>query len=414
MQFVCNLYATQKLTPNLSVIKNCIQTFLELIMLTIIEVRAARPKNKNYLLNDGSGLFLRVEPSGAKRWVLNRSIKGQHVSKVLGIFPDMTLKDARLEAQRLSVELRALKVTKAVDFLSVYKEWLALKKTQIKNWIDIDRRFNKYLLPRFSSVAFKDITPAALIEELKSDLGRRAKLETLKRICGELRSLETFAYNSGLIDLLRWQNLAAVFPSPSNKRKNRPSVGYSELPEVLCKLKAEGIKSHTTWSVLLCGFYTLLRPGEYTAMRWGWIDFKDKTITIPAEIMKMKREHVVPMSRQLIALLEDLPRTSDYVFPSPQRNGDRPVSTNSASQFLRRNGFADVLVPHGIRAIGRSWMFDNAVSFEVAELCLAHSVGSSTVQAYVRSDRLEERREVMQRWCDYVEVCMKGGADLLL
>lgn len=408
------MYATQKLAPNLSVIKNCIQTFLELIMLTIIEVRAAQPKNKNYLLNDGSGLFLRVEPSGAKRWVLNRSIKGQHVSKVLGIFPDMTLKDARLEAQRLSVELRALKVTNAVDFLSVYKEWLALKKTQIKNWVDIDRRFNKYLLPRFSSVTFKDIPPTALIEELKSDLGQRAKLETLKRICGELRSLETFAYNSGLIDQLRWQNLAAVFPSPSNKRKNRPSVCYSELPEVLCKLKAEGIKSHTTWSVLLCGFYTLLRPGEYTAMRWDWIDFKDKTITIPAEVMKMKREHVVPMSRQLIALLEDLPRTSDYVFPSPQRNGDRPVSTNSASQFLRRNGFADVLVPHGIRAIGRSWMFDNAVPFEVAELCLAHSVGSSTVQAYVRSDRLEERREVMQRWCNYVELCLRGGADLLL
>lgn len=408
------MYATQKLTPNLSVIKNCIQTFLELIMLTIIEVRAAQTKNKNYLLNDGSGLFLRVEPSGAKRWVLNRSIKGQHVSKVLGIFPDMTLKDARLEAQRLSVELRALKATKTVDFLSVYKEWLALKKTQIKNWVDIDRRFNKYLLPRFSSVAFREITPTALIEELKSDLGRRAKLETLKRICGELRSLETFAYNSGLIDQLRWQNLAAVFPSPAHKRKNRPSVGYSELPEVLCKLKAEGIKSHTTWSVLLCGFYTLLRPGEYTAMRWDWIDFKDKTITVPAEIMKMKREHVVPMSRQLIALLEGLPRTSDYVFPSPQRNGDRPVSTNSASQFLRRNGFADVLVPHGIRAIGRSWMFDNAVPFEVAELCLAHSVGSSTVQAYVRSDRLEERREVMQRWCDYVELCLRGGADLLL
>lgn len=408
------MYATQKLTPDLSVIKNCIQTFLELIMLTIIEVKAAQPKNKTYLLNDGSGLFLRVEPSGAKRWVLNRSIKGQHVSKVLGMFPEMSLKDARLEAQRLSVELRALKVTKAVDFLSVYKEWLALKKTQIKNWVDIDRRFTKYLLPRFSSVDFKEITPTALIEELKSDLGQRAKHETLKRICGELRSLETFAYNSGLIDQLRWQNLAAVFPSPAHKRKNRPSVGYSELPEVLCKLKAEGIKSHTTWSVLLCGFYTLLRPGEYTAMRWDWIDFKDKTITVPAEVMKMKREHVVPMSRQLIALLDDLPRASGYVFPSPQRNGDRPVSTNSASQFLRRNGFADVLVPHGIRAIGRSWMFDNQVPFEVAELCLAHSVGSSTVQAYVRSDRLEERREVMQRWCDYVELCLKGGADLLL
>ena len=128
----------------------------------------------------------------------------------------------------------------------------------------------------------------------------------------------------------------------------------------------------------------------------------------------MKREHLVPMSRQLVELLEGLPRHSEFVFPSPQGKGKKPVSTNSASQFLRRNGFADILVPHGIRAIGRSWMFDNKVPFEVGELCIAHAVGSQTVQAYVRSDRLEERRGAMQRWCDYVEVCLKGGAEMLL
>lgn len=383
-------------------------------MLNIIQVRAAKAREKVYTLNDGAGLFLRVETNGTKRWVFNRSVKGQHVSRQLGLFPDMTLREARLEAQRLSVELRTLKVVKAVDFKSIYKEWLALKKTQIKNWRDIDLRFQRYILPEFGSLNFRDITPLALKESLQADLGKRAKLETIKRICGNLRNLEVFAFNSGLIDQLRWQNLAAVFPAPSTKLKNRPSVSYTELPEVLFKLKVEGIKAHTTWAVLLCGFYTLLRPGEYTSLRWDWIDFKNKTITVPAAVMKMKREHVVPMSRQLVALLEDIPRTSAYVFPSPQGKGERPVSTNSASQFLRRNGFADILVPHGIRAIGRSWMFDNAIPFEVAELCLAHSVGSSTVQAYVRSDRLEERREVMQRWCDYVEVCMKGGADLLL
>lgn len=383
-------------------------------MLNIIQVRSARPRDKAYMLSDGAGLFLRVEVNGTKRWIFNRSVKGQHVSRQLGVFPDMTLKEAREEAQRLSVELRTLKVSKSVDFLSIYKEWLALKKTHIKNWRDIDLRFKRYLLPVFGSMNFKDITPLALKEALEGDLGRRAKLETIKRICGNLRNLEVYAFNSGLIDQLRWQNLAAVFPAPSTKRKNRPSVSYTELPEVLFRLRIEGVRAHTTWAVLLCGFYTLLRPGEYTVLRWDWIDFNSRLITVPAEVMKMKREHLVPMSRQLVELLEGLPRHSEFVFPSPQGKGKKPVSTNSASQFLRRNGFADILVPHGIRAIGRSWMFDNKVPFEVGELCIAHAVGSQTVQAYVRSDRLEERREAMQRWCDYVEVCLKGGAEMLL
>ena len=383
-------------------------------MLNIIQVRSARPREKVYMLGDGAGLFLRVEVNGTKRWIFNRSVKGQHVSRQLGVFPDMTLKQAREEAQRLSVELRSVRRLNDPDFVTVYKEWLQLKKAQIKNWRDISLRFNRYLLPEFGSVKFKDITPLALKGSLEGDLGRRAKLETIKRICGNLRNLEVYAFNSGYIDQLRWQNLAAVFPPPSTKRKNRPSVSYTELPEVLFRLQVEGVRAHTTWAVLLCGFYTLLRPGEYTALRWSWIDFDSKLITVPAEVMKMKREHLVPMSRQLVALLESLPRHSEFVFPSPQGKVQKPVSTNSASQFLRRNGFADVLVPHGIRAIGRSWMFDNAVPFEVGELCIAHSVGSLTVQAYVRSDRLDERREAMQRWCDYVEVCLKGGAEMLL
>ena len=383
-------------------------------MLNISEVRGAKPKDKAYQLSDGAGLLLRVETNGTKRWVLNRSIRGVRVSRQLGIFPEMSLREARLEAQRLYLEIKASGITKAVTFSSIYKEWLELKKTQIKNWRDIDLRFQRYLLPQFGSVPFADLTPKAIIDALKEDLGKRAKLETIKRICSNLRGLEVFAFNSGVISQLRLHNLVAIFPAPSSKRKNRPSVPYDELPQILPKLRAAGVKSHTTWALILCGFYSLLRPGEYTGLRWEWIDFEENVINLPAEIMKMKREHRVPISTQLRQLLDDQPRISEFVFASPQSGHKKPVTINAASRFLRRNGFADVLVPHGIRAIGRSWMFDNAIPFEVAELCLAHSVGSATVQAYVRSDRLEERRDAMQRWCDYVEVCMKGGADLLL
>lgn len=382
-------------------------------MLNIIQIRAARPKDKPYTLNDGDGLFLRVEPSGIKRWIFNRSVKGVHVSRKLGRFPELSLKDARGMAYNLYQELKAQRLGGPAKFRAVYEEWLSVKQTQIKNWRDISLRFERYILPEFGSAAIADIAPRALIDSLKADLGKRAKLETIKRICGALRELEVFAFNAGLLDQLRWQHLASVFPAPSTKLRNRPSVAYEALPEVLFKLRVLSVKAHTTWSVLLCGFYTLLRPGEYTGLRWDWIDFSARLISIPAEVMKMKRPHVVPISSQLLRLLQEIPQHSEYVFPSPQGKNAQ-VSTNSASQFLRRNGFADVLVPHGIRAIGRSWMFDNGVPFEVAELCLAHSVGTSTVQAYVRSDRLEERREAMQRWCDFVESCTSGGADLLL
>lgn len=120
----------------------------------------------------------------------------------------------------------------------------------------------------------------------------------------------------------------------------------------------------------------------------------------------MKRPHTVPISTQLMVLLQNRPRVSEYVFPATQGKQNQPFSENATSLFLRRHGMQGRLVPHGIRAIGRSWMFDNGIDFDVAELCLAHTIGNQTVRAYLRSDRLDERRTAMQSWCDFVEKCL--------
>lgn len=160
--------------------------------------------------------------------------------------------------------------------------------------------------------------------------------------------------------------------------------------------------------------YTLLRPNEYCSLEWSWINFEDNTITVPAEVMKMKLPHVVPITKQMLTLLLNRPRVGKYVFPATQGKVAQHFSTNSASLFLRRHGFKDKLVPHGIRSIGRTWMHDHDIPFDVAEKCLAHTVGTSTQLAYDRSDLLEKRREAMQQWSDFVEDCLKGGADLLL
>lgn len=132
-------------------------------------------------------------------------------------------------------------------------------------------------------------------------------------------------------------------------------------------------------------------------------------ITVPAEAMKMKRPQRVPVSPQLATVLEHRLHVCPLVFPS--RNLLNPVSTNALGLFLRRHGFIGRLVPHGIRSIGRSWMEDHGVPFNVAEACLAHSSGTQTVQAYQRSDLLEERRAPMAEWCKFVEGCAEGGGN---
>lgn len=377
-------------------------------MLNIIEIKRTRPKDKPFQISDGNGLFLRIMPNGTRKWIFNRSVNGQHVSRQLGTFPEISLKDARDRAAEIYLELKTTTTKTSGTFGAIFTEWMLLKQTEIKNWKDIVLRFERYILPVFRDKSYKNITQMDMINVLKSDLQKRGKLETIKRICGNLKEMEIYAFNCGLVDNLRFQSLSAVFPAPSTKLRNRPSIPYTELTDVLPALQVAGLKARITWEVLLCGFYTLLRPSEYCQMKWEWIDFDTLTINVPGEIMKMKRPHAVPISRQLEALLQTRPHVSEFVFPATQGKEGQPFSENATSLFLRRHGMQGRLVPHGIRSIGRSWMFDNGIDFDVAELCLAHSIGNQTVRAYLRSDRLDERRVAMQQWCDFVERCLRG------
>ena len=184
-----------------------------------------------------------------------------------------------------------------------------------------------------------------------------------------------------------------------------PSVHWNDLPEVFKQLQVSAVLSRNVLPVILTGFYTLLRPIEYCALEWQWVDLDEGVITVPAEVMKMKKAHRVPISSQLRTILEMQPKISRYVFPSPV-DLTKHYNRDTVSKFLRNHGFKGQLVSHGIRSIGRTWMHDNDVPFDVAELCLAHTVGTSTTRAYDRSDLLEKRREAMQTWCDYVKSCL--------
>lgn len=185
-----------------------------------------------------------------------------------------------------------------------------------------------------------------------------------------------------------------------------PSVHPSRLGEIMPVLMRACMGSSMMWQIVQTGFYTLLRPGELVALKWAWI--KDGIIEIPAEIMKMKKAHRVPITKQLQAVLNSCLVTSDFVFPSPY-SPEKHVRIESLEKVFYRNGFKGILVPHGIRSIGRTWMAEHGEDHQVAEACLAHRIGGAVELAYNRSDLLERRRDAMQRWCDFVEGIIKTG-----
>lgn len=360
-------------------------------MLSVLEIKALRSKEKDYTVRDSDNLSLRVLPSGAKIWIFRKKVGSKSVKKTLGEFPALSVKEARLlRDKELNREVKTI-----VTLEDAYLRWIELKKTQIKNYRDIEKRFEKYILPVAGTKSLDDLTPPVVISILQTiaDAGR---LETVKRLCSWIKQLEIFCLNGGYINTLKLQNLSSQFISP--KATHLASIAPKDLPEIF---KALNSLSPIAYTLTLVAFYTLLRPSEYLNLRWSWL--KKDYIEVPAEYMKMKRAHRVPLTPQLKALLGSTAKSSDYIFYSRITNSAYTIEL--LEKAFRRAGLRGVLVPHGIRAIGRSWFAQNNVDFIVAEHCLAHASGSKVVQSYQRYDYLAERAKVMRDWCEYVDMC---------
>lgn len=157
--------------------------------------------------------------------------------------------------------------------------------------------------------------------------------------------------------------------------------------------------------LLQVAFYTLCRSHEYTNIEWSWLDFDKKIITIPAEYMKKKREHLVPLTTQLERGFKMLPHDRTKLFVVGRNQTDESVR-NRLSKIISKRDFPvseDLYFQlHDIRSTGRTWMSEHQVDIEVAENCLGHLFGSATMVTYNRTSLLEKRRPVMQEWCDYV------------
>ncbi len=328
------------------------------------EIKAAKPKLKEYLLIDVNGLRLRISPNGQKRWLVNYKdpVTEKRTNLSLGSYPVIALAKARkltMEVQEL-MELgispkehrdekrRQKQSVSEHTFLNVTSQWFKLKKDSVTDdyALDIWRSFEKYLFPKFQDTPIKDLTAPDVIMALRP-IEARGNLETVKRLAQRINEVMVYAVNCGLVFSNPLAGIKEAFKKP--KKQHMAALTPEELPELMLTLASASIKK-VTRSLIEWQLHTMSRPAEAAGARWEEIDLEQRIWTIPPERMKKKREHRVPLTDETISIIEYLkPITGhrEYLFPS-DRAPKKHCNSQTANMALKRMGFANRLVSHGL------------------------------------------------------------------
>ena len=369
-------------------------------MLTDKSINKLMAKDKRYTVRFGDGLFLRVLPSGKKSWVLRYYFAGKARDLTLGLWPDLKILQAKQAAHLKRDELKVCP-SKGLTFTDAYGLWRRKKKGRISSYADECQRIELHLLPFLRGVELDKITAPLVLNNI---LKLEHKLPTLRRCLMRLNEILELSVCAGLLNQNPCRKLSKVFAL--HTPINRPFIPASGLHILFAELKA---KNAPKWLHLymLFAVYSLLRPIECSSVKWSWID--GDVLTLPAEVMKKRRPHRVPLCPEILAIILQTKklrkRRSSYIWCFG-RSGAK-INKQHLSKWLLNSNLKGKLCHHGLRATGRTWMRDMGIAHEVAEDALAHVSGSATERAYLRGDYLEQRREVMQKWWDflYKEYC---------
>ncbi|ARN73299.1 integrase domain-containing protein [Oceanicoccus sagamiensis] len=396
--------------------------------LTNTEVKQSKPKDKEYNLADGGGLALRVKPIGSKLWLFNythpQTRKRANIS--LGVYPAVSLAAAR----KLAGEYREL-LTQKIDPKSqrdasalaeqeahsrtlkhVAEQWFDVKKTTVTpNYSeDIWRSLELHIFPKLGKKPIHNLTAPDAIHTLKP-LAAKGSLETVKRLGQRLNEIMTYAVNTGQIAANPLAGIKSAFQAP--EKNNLPALMPDELPELMRALTIGSIKI-TTRCLIEWQLHTMVRPSEAAGTCWNEIDFNKALWFIPAERMKKKRPHTVPLSQQAIALLETMRPISghrEHVFPA-DRNPKSHIHQQTANMALKRMGFGGRLVAHGMRSVASTTLNEKGFDADVIEAALAHVDSNEVRAAYNRAEYLQRRTKMMEWWSSHIDQAASGNMSL--
>jgi integrase len=386
--------------------------------LTDTQVKNAKPRDKEYNLSHGKGLQLRIKPSGRKVWLFNyfRPYSKKRANLKIGEYPNTTLAQATstrnkylalveqsIDPQEHEIEEgRKTLVQKEATLSNVSNDWLEIKRTTVsEDYAEkVKRMLELHVFKSLGSYPIDKLTAPIVIESLKS-LEAKGSLETLRRICQKLNEIMTWAVNTGVIHHNPLSGIKAAFKSPVVR--NQLSIPPTELPAFMMALQRASIK-FVTRCLIEWELHTLTRPSEAAHAKWSEIDLDNDLWIIPAERMKMKRDHVIPISPQAKAILMEMQPISanyEFIFPS-DRAIEKPMSEQTANMAIKRMGYKGKLVAHGLRSLGSTVLNEEGFAPDIIEAALAHVDKNQVRSAYNRTDYLERRKVMMCWWSEYI------------
>ena len=382
-------------------------------MLTDMQVRKLTPAEKAFKASDSGGLYLQVTPGGSKLWRMKYRFGGKEKLLSFGAYPDVSLSDARRARDDARQEIRAgrdpsltrkqrrAQAASSETRLQVVGEtWLTAQKPTWteRHYNDVETSLARLVWPKLGNIPIPEITPPMVLSVIK-DIEKTRAIETARRVRQRLSAIFCYGIATGVgssdpADVIK----GALAPL---KKGHQPAItDLVELRQMIADV--ESIPAHPV-TILAMRFLALtaVRPGEVRAM--PWLEIKEDIWEIPAERMKMKRPHVVPLSRQAmetLAAVHTLTGRGPIVFPN-SRWAHRPMSENAIGYMINRAGYSGRHVPHGFRAAFSSIMNERQPEQRlVIDQMLAHTLKDKTELAYNRAQHLERRRAIYQEWAD--------------
>jgi integrase len=406
--------------------------------LTDARIRAAKPLKKPFKLRDSRGLVLLIKPNGSRLWRLRYEFDGVEKGLSLGIYPEVSLKMARErhdEARKLiadgtdpSAQRKAEKVATGETVELITREWLAsltrqpetLKNAKrrrrrngpmdAKTVTRMTKRFETFVFPALGSRPIRRIAAPELLTVLRR-IEARGTHETAHRVRAACSRVFRYAVATGRAE----RDVAADLIGALVPVESRNFAAITDPAEVAGLLRAiDGYQGEmVTQFALKLSPLVFVRPGELRKAEWSQVDFAAALWRIPWSRMKMGEQHLVPLSRQALALLEDLKSITGngrFLFPS-LRSAERPISDNTVNGGLRRLGYSsDEMTGHGFRTMASTLLNELGWNPDAIERQLAHDERDESRASYNHAQYLDERRLMMQAWSDYLDTLRNRGS----
>jgi len=384
--------------------------------LTENEVKKAKPTDKPYKIADGGGMYLLVKPTGGKYWHLAYRFNNKQKLLALGVYPDVSLKEARIkrEAARKLLqkgtdpseakkEEKRLSILQAENtFEAIAKEWLSNKTKLQANTVKTYHHYLSYVFEAFGQKPITDVTSPDILA-LCRKIEAKGTIETAHRIKMTCGLVFRYAIATGRANYEPTQALKGAL-QPVITTHHASMVKPSDVARLMQDI--QGYEGHytTVYALKLAPLF-FVRPCELREAKWADIDLDAKEWTY--KVSKTQTDHIVPLSSQAVTLLAELKAISGsgvYVFPSIRSN-QRTMSNNTVNAALRRLGYtSEQMCGHGFRAMART-ILDEVLDYpiEVIEMQLAHAVKDPNGRAYNRTKYREQRHKMMQHWSDYLD-----------